>query len=71
MEQDHHITLTGKATTPADVCRWFQALFRLHARLAPRFARPEPCRRAWSFGRQREITRFTWRSRQSAAQPLR
>lgn len=49
MKQDHHITLTGKATTPADVCRWVQALFHLHARIAPRFARPEPRRRALAY----------------------
>jgi SRSO17 transposase len=45
MKQDHHITLAGTATTPADVCRWVQALFHLHGRIAPRFARPEPRRR--------------------------
>jgi len=49
MKQDHHTTLTGIATTPADVCRWVQALFRLHARIAPRFARPEPRRRALAY----------------------
>jgi len=49
MKQDNHITLTSKATTPADICRWVQALFRLHARLAPRFARPEPRRRALAY----------------------
>src|SRR5579859_4005749 len=49
MKQDHHTTRTGKATTPADVCRWVQALFRLHARIAPRFARPEPRRRALAY----------------------
>lgn len=49
MKQDHHTTLTGTATTPADVCRWVQGLFRLHARLAPRFARPEPRRRALAY----------------------
>ena len=49
MKQDHHTTLTGTATTPADVCRWVQALFHLHARLAPRFARPEPRRRALAY----------------------
>jgi SRSO17 transposase len=49
MKQDHHITLTGKATTPADIGRWVQALFRLHARIAPRFARPEPRRRALAY----------------------
>jgi SRSO17 transposase len=49
MKQDHHTTLTGTATTPADVCRWVQALVRLHARLAPRFARPEPRRRTLAY----------------------
>ncbi len=49
MKQDHHITLTGQATTPADVCRWVQGLVRLHARIAPRFARPEPRRRALAY----------------------
>lgn len=36
-------------TTVADVVRWTQELDRLHARLAPRFARPEPRRRALAF----------------------
>src|SRR6059058_4032629 len=49
MKPDHHTTLTGKTPTPADVCRWVQALFRLHARIAPRFARPEPRRRALAY----------------------
>jgi SRSO17 transposase len=49
MKQDHHITLTGTATTPADLGRWVQALFRLHGRIAPRFARPEPRRRALAY----------------------
>jgi len=49
MKQDHHTTLTGTATTPADLGRWVQALFRLHARIAPRFARPEPRRRALAY----------------------
>ena len=49
MKQDHHITCTGTATTPADICRWTQALGRLHARIAPRFARPEPRRRALAY----------------------
>jgi SRSO17 transposase len=46
MKQDQYITLTGTKTTPADVCRWAEALFQLHARIAPRFARPEPRHRA-------------------------
>jgi SRSO17 transposase len=32
--------------TLAEVCRWAQELIHLHARLAPRFTRPEPRRRA-------------------------
>ncbi len=46
MPHDQHIMPRLQATTPADVCRWVQSLFRLHARIAPRFARPEPRRRA-------------------------
>src|SRR5713101_8307936 len=49
MKQDHHTTSIGSRTTPGDVCRWGQALLRLHARIAPRFARPEPHRRALAF----------------------
>ena len=45
MKQSHHTTCPGTATTPADVGRWVARLFCLHARLAPRFARPEPYRR--------------------------
>jgi len=36
-------------TTVTDVVRWTQELERLHARIAPRFARPEPRRRALAF----------------------
>src|SRR5215831_17668325 len=46
MQHDQHITPVGKATTLAEVCQWAQELLRLHARLASRFARPEPRRRA-------------------------
>ncbi len=49
MQHDHHTTLSGTATTSADVCRWVHRLFCLHARLAPRFARPEPYRRALAY----------------------
>ncbi len=49
MKQDHHTTCTGTATTPADICRWVQTLFRLHARIAPRFARSEPRRRVLAY----------------------
>lgn len=33
-------------TTFIDVWKWGRELERLHARIAPRFARPEPRRRA-------------------------
>lgn len=36
-------------TTPIDVVRWADALVRLHVRLAARFARPEPFRRALAY----------------------
>src|ERR1051326_9104326 len=49
MKQNQHTTLTGTRTTPTDLCSWAQALFHLHARLAPRFARPEPHRRALKY----------------------
>lgn len=49
MKQDQHTTFSGSRTTSAEVCRWVQALFRLHTRIAPRFARPEPRRRALAY----------------------
>jgi SRSO17 transposase len=49
LKQDQHTTRTGTRTTPADVCHWIQTLSHLHARLAPRFARPEPRRRALAY----------------------
>lgn len=49
MKQTQHTILAGTRTTPADLCRWTQALFLLHERLAPRFVRPEPRRRALSY----------------------
>ena len=49
MKQDQHITCTGSRTSAADVCRWAQALPRLHERFAPRFARPEPHRRVLAY----------------------
>src|SRR5215471_15403576 len=49
MKQDKQTTFTGTRTTSTDVCRWVQTLFALHARIAPRFARPEPRRRALSY----------------------
>jgi SRSO17 transposase len=46
MKHHQHTTPLGSRTTPSEVCGWAQALTRLHARSAPRFARPEPRRRA-------------------------
>ena len=45
MMQHQQNTLAGTKTTPTDICRWAEALFRLHSSLAPRFARPEPHQR--------------------------
>lgn len=49
MKQDQQTTCSGSRTTSADVCRWVQTLFDLHARIAARFARPEPCRRTLAY----------------------
>ncbi len=49
MKQDQHTMPTQTQTTPSDVCRWASALTRLHARIAPHFARPEPRRRALAY----------------------
>jgi len=49
MKHPQHITFNGPRTTPTDVCRWAQELARLHARLAQRFARPEPRRRVLAY----------------------
>jgi len=49
VKQDKHTTFTETRMTSADVCRWVQSLSRLHARIAPRFARPEPRRRALAY----------------------
>jgi SRSO17 transposase len=59
MKQDQHTTFTASRTTSADLCRWAQALFGLHSRLAPRFARPEPRRRALAY--LQGILSATWR----------
>jgi SRSO17 transposase len=47
----HHSPTVSQETktTATDVVRWTQELDRLHARIAPRFARPEPRRRALAF----------------------
>src|SRR5438874_4755718 len=49
MKQDKNTTRTQTKTTASDVCHWAQTLFRLHERLAPRFARPEPHRRVLAY----------------------
>ncbi len=49
MKQTKCTTFNGSRTTSTDVCRWAQSLFDLHARIAPRFARPEPRRRALAY----------------------
>jgi len=49
MKHPHPITPVGTKTTFVEVWRWGQELERLHARIAPRFARPEPRRRALAY----------------------
>lgn len=49
MKQPEQIALVGAKTTFVDVWKWGQELERLHARIAPRFVRPEPRRRALAF----------------------
>src|SRR5215471_18151816 len=49
MKQPQQITPTGAKTTFVEVWRWGQELEHLHARLASRFVRPEPRRRALAF----------------------
>ncbi len=46
MKPSQQITPVGAKTTFVEVWRWGQELERLRARIAPRFARPEPRRRA-------------------------
>ncbi len=49
MKHQQHITPVEMKTTPSQVARWAQALTQLHARIAPRFARPEPRCRALAY----------------------
>jgi SRSO17 transposase len=49
MKQPQHMIPAGTKTTFVDVWRWGQELQRLHARIASRFARPEPRRRALAY----------------------
>ena len=49
MKPHQHTTAIGTRTMLRDIAHWVQALSQLHARIAPRFARPEPRRRALSY----------------------
>jgi len=49
VKHHQHITPVEANTTPTQVVQWAQALTHLHARIAPRFARPEPRRRALKY----------------------
>jgi len=49
MKPSYHTTRTGAETTALDVVRWAQELAQLHARIAPRFARPEPRQRSLTY----------------------
>jgi SRSO17 transposase len=49
VKQPQHITFTGAKTTPTQVAQWAHLLTQLHARIASRFARPEPRRRALAY----------------------
>jgi SRSO17 transposase len=49
MKQPQQITVTGTQTTFVDVWKWGLELERLHARISPRFVRPEPRCRALAY----------------------
>jgi len=49
MKHPQQIVPGGAKTTFADVWKWGQELERIHARIAPRFARSGPRRRALSY----------------------
>jgi SRSO17 transposase len=49
MKPPQQITPAGAKTTFVEVWRWGQELERLHARIAARFVRPEPRRRALAY----------------------
>ncbi len=49
MKRNNQVPFPGTKTTSAQVCGWAQTLSCLHARLAPRFARPEPHRRVLAY----------------------
>src|SRR5215472_14386689 len=49
MKQSQQLTPVGANITFGEVWKWGQELERLHARIAPRFARPEPRWRALAY----------------------
>src|ERR1700738_4585541 len=49
MKHLQQMTPVGAKITFVDVWKWGRELERLHARIAPRFARPEPRRRALAY----------------------
>ena len=49
MKQPQQITIIGTKPTFLDVWKWGQEIERLHTRIAPRFARPEPRHRALAY----------------------
>jgi SRSO17 transposase len=49
VKPSQRITFSGLKTTPTHVASWAYELTHLHRRLAPRFARPEPRRRALAY----------------------
>src|SRR6202049_2551203 len=46
MKPQHHTTWDDAGPSPSEIGRWPLALIRLHQRLAPYFARPEPYQHA-------------------------
>jgi SRSO17 transposase len=49
MKQSQHTTPQAPKTTLREIGGWVQELIDLHSRIAPRFARPEPRRRALAY----------------------
>jgi SRSO17 transposase len=49
MKPTQDITHSSSKTTSKEIVRWVQDLMDLHARIAPRFARPEPRRRVLAY----------------------
>src|SRR5262249_364527 len=59
MKLEYDTTPFSTTTTATDLARWVKVLMELHALIAARLARPEPCRRALSYlrGGMSEIRR--------------